>query len=136
MLLHDPTAAELEQFIAPGGGMEAMVDLKRQGVVTELGLGCLELHYHTKFMAQHESSIALTVNDYNLVRRRCEHEVYPKAIESNVSVINAGCFYMGLLGGLPPAESFSMGFKSTLEVDDLIALATRMFYWYDSTTRI
>lgn len=37
LLLHDPTAAELDQFLAPGGGMEAMVDLKQQGVVGELG---------------------------------------------------------------------------------------------------
>ena len=34
------------------------------------------------------------------------------------------------VGGLPPAESFSMGFKSSLAVDALVALATRIYDWY------
>ena len=41
-------------------------------------------------------------------------------------------FYMGLVGGLPPAESFSMGFKSSLAVDELVTLATRIYDWCEA----
>ena len=42
VLLHDPTLAELDQFLAPGGGMETLVELQTQGVVGHVGLGCVE----------------------------------------------------------------------------------------------
>lgn len=32
ILLHDPTLAEVDEFCAPGGGMEALLDLQREGV--------------------------------------------------------------------------------------------------------
>eukprot|EP00966_Prymnesium_polylepis_P176655 4090429-Prymnesium_polylepis.1 len=33
VLLHDPTLAELDEFVAPGGGLEALCELQSQGVV-------------------------------------------------------------------------------------------------------
>ena len=129
LLLHDPTPAELTRFLTPGGGMDAMLDLKRQGAIQSIGLGCVELEHHLQFMEHPAAEAILTVNDYNLVRRRVAAEVLPTAIERRAGMINAGIFYMGLVGGLPPAESFSMGFKSSLAVGDLVALATSIYDW-------
>jgi hypothetical protein len=42
VLVHDATYEELETFLAPGAGMDALVDLKRQGVVGHIGVGCVE----------------------------------------------------------------------------------------------
>lgn len=109
--------------------MDAMLDLKRQGAIQSIGLGCVELEHHLQFMEHPAAEAILTVNDYNLVRRRVAAEVLPTALEKRAGMINAGVFYMGLVGGLPPAESFSMGFKSSLAVGDLVALATSIYDW-------
>jgi D-threo-aldose 1-dehydrogenase len=42
VLVHDAAYDELETFLAPGNGMDALVDLKRQGVVGHIGIGCVE----------------------------------------------------------------------------------------------
>lgn len=41
-LVHDPTMAELEEFLTPGNGMDALRELQRQGLVGHIGIGCLE----------------------------------------------------------------------------------------------
>ena len=68
-LVHDATMNELEQFLEPGNGMDALRELKRQGLVGHIGIGCLEFPQHRKMMEHDDCSVLLSVNDMNLVRR-------------------------------------------------------------------
>ena len=127
LFLHDPTFAELQEFLAPGGGMEAMEQLKREGSIGHIGLGCVEHENHHAVLDDGRVDVILTVNDCNLVRRYGLDQVYPRAVSQDVGILNAGIFYMGLLGGLHPEMSFSMGFKKHLNKHELVHLASDMF---------
>jgi len=137
LLLHDITAEELEACRAPGGAIEGLLQLREQGVVDHLGLGGAQpflprqLHdtVYTDFMESGMCDVILTVNDANLVRNHAQKEIFPLAEHLGVGVMNAGVFCMGLLGGIDPQKSYSMGFKKDLEVPQLIDLATRMHEW-------
>ena len=107
--------------------MEAMEQLKREGSIGHIGLGCVEHENHHAVLDDGRVDVILTVNDCNLVRRYGLDQVYPRAVSQDVGILNAGIFYMGLLGGLHPEMSFSMGFKKHLNKHELVRLATDMF---------
>jgi len=61
------------------------------------------------------------VNDFNLVRRYAADDLFPRAEQDNVGIINAGAYYMGLLAA--PKTSFTEGFKIKLDNPQLVDLA-------------
>ena len=118
VLVHDPTMAELEEFLAPGsGGMAALVALKEEGAVGHIGIGCVEHEQHRAFLSspdfQEHAEIVLSVNDFNLVRRYGPEGSWLDAEKGGAGILNAGTFYMGLLAD--PEASWSQGFKSQLD---------------------
>jgi D-threo-aldose 1-dehydrogenase len=128
VLLHDPTLDELDQFLAPGGGIDGLRELQREGVVGYIGLGCVEHEQHTRFIARVEdAAVLLTVNDYNLLRRYALRSSWPAAATKSVGILNAGAFYMGLLAD--PASSWTHGFKKHLNQPELVNLAREMAVW-------
>eukprot|EP00746_Dinoflagellata_sp_MGD_P071250 gnl/MRDRNA2_/MRDRNA2_29053_c0_seq1.p1 gnl/MRDRNA2_/MRDRNA2_29053_c0~~gnl/MRDRNA2_/MRDRNA2_29053_c0_seq1.p1 ORF type:complete len:386 (+),score=76.56 gnl/MRDRNA2_/MRDRNA2_29053_c0_seq1:41-1159(+) len=136
LILHDTNASELEAFLAAGGGMEGLRQAKREGLVKHLGLGTHDKPHaplHRRFLQEHDGEILLTVNDWNLLRRYGgePYGCVTAAVEANAGVMNAGVFYMGLLSGLPPSESFSYGFKGNLkpQMYKTITLAERQWQW-------
>eukprot|EP00912_Choanoflagellata_sp_UC4_P000841 UC4_evm2s517 len=129
LFLHDPTLKEMQDFVSPGGGIEALEELKRQNSIGHIGLGCLEHENHVVAIEDGRFDVILTVNDCNLIRRFAVPELYPRASKKNVGIINASIFYMGLIGGISPHESFSMGFKKELLYTnkELVDLATDIY---------
>ena len=127
LLLHDPTFEELRDFLAPGGGIDALERLKREGCIDHIGLGCLEHENHSAVLEDGRFEVILTVNDCNLVRRYVLENIYPTAQSQDVGIVNAGIFYMGLLGGLRPEVSYSMGFKKDIQKPELVRLATDIY---------
>ena len=73
VLLHDPTMAEVDEFLAAGSGLEAIRELQRQGVVGYFGIGCVEHEVHSAMLQRADAAIVLSVNDFNLLRRYGEH---------------------------------------------------------------
>jgi aryl-alcohol dehydrogenase-like predicted oxidoreductase len=73
------------------------------------------------------------VNDYNILRRYAGDDTgaFAAAQAKNAGVMNAGVFYMGLLSGIDPRESYSMGFKGDLteEMARTIDIASRQWAW-------
>lgn len=65
---------------------------RRQGAIGAIGLGCVELEHHLEFMEHPAAEAILTVNDYNLVRRRVVDSVLPAALGRQVGMINAGVY--------------------------------------------
>jgi len=133
-LLHDPDLEELERFMAPPGpqtgGMEALRDFKKDGTVRSIGIGCVEREQQLRFVEGcHDVDVVLAVNDFNLVRRYAETELFPIARERDIGILNAGCFYMGLLA--EPQTSWSEGFKVTFDKPELMDVALRMESWWE-----
>ena len=135
-LIHDTNTAELEAFLAPGGGMEGLRQARREGLVGHLGIGTHDQPHaplHRRWLAEPDAEVLLTVNDWNLLRRYGGEPqgCITAAVESNGGVLNAGVFYMGLLSGLSPKESFSQGFKGSIvpEMAKCLDLAQRQWEW-------
>ena len=129
VFIHDPTLEEIDEFFAPGGGVEAIKELQEQGVIRHLGLGCQEHDAHAKFMklAGSLGSVILTVNDHNLLRRTVAKTSWIEAHEREMGILNAGVFYMGLLAD--PINSWKMGFKKNLDRRQLCEIACDMGKW-------
>ena len=135
-LIHDLTPAELEDFLADGGGMDGLREAKAEGLIGHIGLGTHDKPHaplHRRFLEDPDAEVLLTVNDYNILRRYAggSSGALPAAQVKNAGVMNAGVFYMGLLSGIDPRESYSMGFKGDLtkEMARTIDIATRQWEW-------
>lgn len=135
-LIHDLTPAELEDFLAEGGGMDGLRQAKAEGLIGHIGLGTHDKPHaplHRRFLEDPDAEVLLTVNDYNILRRYAGDDTgaFAAAQAKNAGVMNAGVFYMGLLSGIDPRESYSMGFKGDLteEMARTIDIASRQWAW-------
>lgn len=108
LLLHDPYVDELRQFLGPGGGIEAIRELKAEGTVGAFGLGAREHEAHTRLVEAvgDEFEIAVCVDDHNLMRRYMSHGGLARALQANrTSIVNAAVLYRGLLTDKPSIYS-------------------------------
>ena len=71
VLLHDPTMDDVNQFLAKGGGMEGLMELRKEGKIGYFGIGSVDHDEVLEFMTNKmtDCSVYLAVNDYNLLRR-------------------------------------------------------------------
>mmetsp|Transcript_14837 Transcript_14837/g.24796 ORF Transcript_14837/g.24796 Transcript_14837/m.24796 type:complete len:376 (+) Transcript_14837:45-1172(+) len=134
LLLHDPSQEDLDEFFSPEtGGYVAFQELRADKSIRATGIGVREHDVLLRFM-EHTTNLAdiiITVNDWNLIRRYAETELFPAATRMNIGVLNGGPLYMGLLSGVDPEKSFRQGVKSLLEVPTLVKLARRVKSWSD-----
>ena len=141
VLLHDPTMDDVNQFLAIGGGMEGLLELREEGKIGYFGIGSVDHDEVLEFMTNKmtDCSVYLAVNDYNLLRRYAssgnviknnprEYGVSPfaEAQWRDVGVLNGGTYYMGVLAD--PLNGWSLGFKKDLieKYPKLVDLAKRI----------
>ena len=107
LLLHDPYADELDAFLATGGGMEAVRELKSAGIVRHFGCGAREHEPHLRLLqtlAPGEFEVSQTVDDENPLRSFLDQLGLREALAaSDVGLINAAPLYRGLLVDRPTA---------------------------------
>lgn len=101
-LIHEPEPRQLDQALAPGGALEALVDLKRQGVIRAIGIGVQAHELHGRMAATGQLDVSLTVNDYTLLRQTVVEGVCDPLESHGVGVINGAALAMGLLSGRDP----------------------------------
>ena len=126
MLVHDP--AEIEPVLAPHAAHEALLDLKKQGVIRHLGLGCRPHAHHQACIATGDFEVSLTFRDYNLIERSALAGVLEPAVAADVGVFNASIMLSGLLGGDDPigvAASAAGVSPDRLEMTDELRRAKR-----------
>lgn len=81
---HNPNAAQLEQILAPGGAMEAMLEAKAAGKVRHIGI---TLHSKDVFEKAVELDwVESVMFPYNIVETQGE-ELIAKCAEKNIGVI-------------------------------------------------
>jgi aryl-alcohol dehydrogenase-like predicted oxidoreductase len=104
VLLHDPRSnAELEQALGPGGAVEELERMKREGKLRAIGLGVREHHYHRRAILSGKIDVILTYADYNLVNRSAA-PLIQEAANAGVGVILAQVLLAGLMGSADPSE--------------------------------
>ena len=130
MLVHDP--AEIEPVLAPHAARDALLDLKQQGVIRHLGLGCRPHAHHRECIATGDFEVSLTFRDYNLIERSALPGVLKPAVAADVGVFNASIMLNGLLGGDDPirvAASAAGVAPDRLEMTEELRRAKKMYDW-------
>jgi D-threo-aldose 1-dehydrogenase len=102
MLVHDPR--DLDPVFAPDGALAALKELKAQGTIGHIGLGCRPHAFHRHCIESGEFEVSLTFGDYNLLRQSAAKGVLEPAAAHDVGVLNATVNLMGLLAGRDPRE--------------------------------
>jgi D-threo-aldose 1-dehydrogenase len=113
--LHDPERIPFEQATAPGGPVEALADLKREGLVAHLGVAGGPVAEMQRYLDTGVFEVVLTHNRYTLLDRSAE-ELFRRAHAAGIGVLNAAPYGGGML--VRDQATYAYG-----ERDDAVATA-------------
>ncbi|MEV6636665.1 aldo/keto reductase [Actinoplanes sp. NPDC051470] len=116
--LHDPERISFDEATAPGGPVEALADLKRQGLVAHLGVAGGPVALMQQYLDTGVFEVVLTHNRYTLLDRSAE-ELFRVAHERGIGVLNAAPYGGGMLARGPATQ----GKYAYRERNDAIAAA-------------
>lgn len=119
--LHDPERIGVEASLAPGGPVEALIELKQSGRVDAIGVAGGALAVLRPLLDTGLFDVVLTHNRYTLLDRSAE-DLIAVADERGVGVINAAPYGGGLLAK-GPASTTRYAYS---ENDDAHSAAERM----------
>ena len=100
--VHDPT--DLSDVLGPGGALDALVELKQQGVIRAIGLGTRQHEFHRRCIETGAFDVVQCFLDYNLACQTAADGVLPTAAANDVGVFNGAAVILGLLSGCDPRE--------------------------------
>lgn len=101
-LIHDPEPEHIGQALGRNGAIEALVDLKKQGVIKNIGIGVQHHDLIKQAIDTGHLDVALTVNDYTLLRQTILDDIVDHAKPHGIGIINGAALAMGLLSGRDP----------------------------------
>jgi D-threo-aldose 1-dehydrogenase len=96
--LHDPENITFEEGVAPGGPLEALQDLRDEGVIAHLGVAGGPIDLMQRYIRTGAFSAVLTHNRYSLVDQSAE-PLLAEAQDLGVAVLNGAPFGGGALAG-------------------------------------
>ncbi|WP_437773598.1 aldo/keto reductase [Arthrobacter sp. KNU40] len=100
--LHDPEKITFEEGVAAGGPLEALIELKDQGVIEHLGVAGGPIDLELKYLATDVFDVVISHNRYTLVDQTAE-PLIQDAMTRGVAFINAAPFGGGMLVKGPDA---------------------------------
>jgi D-threo-aldose 1-dehydrogenase len=131
LLVHDPR--DIEEVFAPDGALKALKELKAQGTIRAIGLGCRPHAFHQRCIKSGEFDMSLCFGDYNLARQSAAEGVLAPAAAHGVGVYNATVNLAGLLSGRDPlqmaAERGRRGSWAWARSDETLQRAHAIWQW-------
>lgn len=100
--LHDPEHESFEHLMAPGGAVEALVDLKSEGLIEHLGVAGGPIDLEIRFVETGLFEAVITHNRYTLLDRSAD-PLLDFARERGVALLNAAPYGSGILAKGPDA---------------------------------
>jgi D-threo-aldose 1-dehydrogenase len=100
--LHDPEHISFEDGVAPGGPVQALVELQREGLIDHLGVAGGPIDLMRRYIRTGAFQVVITHNRFTLVDRSAE-PLLDEARELDVAVVNAAPFGGGVLAKGPAA---------------------------------
>lgn len=94
--LHDPERISFEQATAPGGPVEALVELRAEGVVDHLGVAGGPVGLLQRYLDTDVFEVVLSHNRYTLLDRSAER-LFTAAHARGIGVLNAAPYGGGML---------------------------------------
>jgi D-threo-aldose 1-dehydrogenase len=92
--LHDPDE-HWEQ--ASTDGVDALIELRDQGVVGAIGAGMNQSAMLTEFVRRCDIDVVMVAGRYTLIDRSAEDDLLPLALDRGISVVAAAVYNSGLL---------------------------------------
>jgi D-threo-aldose 1-dehydrogenase len=102
--LHDPERITFAEATAAGGPVEALAELKRQGLVAHLGVAGGPVALMQQYLDTGVFEVVLTHNRYTLLDRSAE-PLFRAAHERGIGVLNAAPYGGGMLVKGPAAQA-------------------------------
>jgi len=96
--IHEAEQAGWEGLFGPGGTMEALREIRDQGLAQHIGLTGSDLDLMTRAIETDEFASVLTFLKYDLLVQTANEKLIPTAVEHDVAVIIASPLHAGLLG--------------------------------------
>jgi len=115
--LHDPEKISFEEGVAPGGPLEALIELRDQGVIGHLGVAGGPIDLELQYLATEAFEVVITHNRFSLVDQSAE-PLLEDAARRGVAVVNAAPFGGGMLSRGPrqvPRYCYQPVSEETLE---------------------
>ncbi|WP_411720680.1 aldo/keto reductase [Mycetocola sp.] len=100
--LHDPEKITFEEGVAPGGPLEALIELRDQGIIQHLGVAGGPIDLELQYLATEAFDAVISHNRYTLVEQTAE-PLLDDAQARGVAFINAAPFGGGMLVKGPKA---------------------------------
>jgi D-threo-aldose 1-dehydrogenase len=101
--LHDPERISFEEGVAPGGPVEALVDLRERGLVEHLGVAGGPVGLLQQYLDTGEFEVVLSHNRYTLLDRSAE-PLFRAAAGRGLGVLNAAPYGGGMLSKGPGVQ--------------------------------
>ena len=101
--LHDPERMSFEDAVAPGGPVEALVDLRERGLVDHLGVAGGPVGLLQQYLDTGEFEVVLSHNRYTLLDRSAE-PLFRFAAARGLGVLNAAPYGGGMLSKGPSVQ--------------------------------
>lgn len=108
------------------GTIEALLRLKEEKVILNLGLGVRDHQLHFQFISSGYADVILPYLDYNLLRTDAGN-LLEKAYQEKVSVMLGSALCMGLLSGNDPSQINIRHYN--IEQDVSIKKSQQMYDW-------
>ena len=123
-LIHDPD--EMEPVLARGGGIEALIGLKEEGVIGATGLGVRQHEFHRRAIADGRFDVILTYLDYTLLSQTAA-PLIDAATAAGLGVVIGAPLATGLLAG---GEGAPCRYGTPVRPDDPdVAAVLRLRQW-------
>jgi D-threo-aldose 1-dehydrogenase len=103
--LHDPESISFEEGVAQGGPLQALQQLKEEGVIAHLGVAGGPIELLRRYIRTGAFDVVLTHNRFNLVDRSAE-PLLDEALQLGVAVLNAAPFGGGILAGAKASQGY------------------------------
>ncbi len=102
--LHDPEWADqsFEEFMAPGGAVEALLRLRDEGVIGQVGIAAGPVDLSIRFVETGLFDVLLTHNRFTLLTR-VANPLIDLAVDRGMAVLNAAPYASGILAKGPDA---------------------------------
>ena len=94
--LHDPEKISFEEGVAKGGPLEALIELRDQGVIQYLGVAGGPIDLELQYLATEAFDAVISHNRYTLVEQTAE-PLLEDAARRGVAFVNAAPFGGGML---------------------------------------
>lgn len=101
--LHDPERITFDEGVAPGGPVEALVDLRDRGLVEHLGVAGGPVGLLQQYLDTGEFEVVLSHNRYTLLDRSAE-SLFRSAADRGLGVLNAAPYGGGMLSKGPGVQ--------------------------------